>query len=78
MNPKIPRDIPDDVLPEQIVEDENGNIKIIPAEWLLAEDDEAKNPLTQNELAVENMENDLPCTDVENFGSQREFSEAME
>lgn len=76
-------EIPNDVLPQQIVEDENGVMRVVPEEWLEPDTPDRQNPFLQNELAMENMENDMPCADVEgydteNFDSLDEFRDAME
>ena len=56
--------LPDDILPEQIVEDDDGRMRIVPAEQLFKDNQSAGNPLNGNEISIENMENDLPCADV--------------
>lgn len=56
------------------MEDDNGNMRVIPAEWLRAGGADG-NPLGENELGVENMENDLPCADVTAYEAEDERTE---
>lgn len=67
--------IPNDVLPEQIVEDEDGNMHVVPADWLVTDKRERAGAITENELGVENMENDLPCADVTAYGDEYDEKE---
>lgn len=66
------KDLPSDVFPEQVMEDIDGNMHVIPAEWLWTG---GGDPQPENELGVENMENDLPCADVEDYGGNQEPDE---
>lgn len=53
-----------DILPDQIVEDDNGNIHILPEEFLIDPSLRRTPPYDETDLAVDNMDNDWPCSDV--------------
>ena len=56
--------VPLDVLPDQIMEDEEGNMHIVSEDYLVSDESTDQNVITENELGLENMENYLPCSDV--------------
>lgn len=60
-----PRQKPNpDILDAQIVEDDDGNMHIVPEEYLVDDTRKDVNPIFSNNLAVDNVDNDMPCSDV--------------
>ncbi|MDL2214203.1 hypothetical protein LJB76_01425 [Clostridia bacterium OttesenSCG-928-O13] len=56
--------IPNDILLGQIAEDDDGNMHVLPEEYLISPNNTDQSPYWENDLAVENMENDFPCADL--------------
>lgn len=56
--------LPGDTLLQQIVEDEDGNMHVMPETFLLRDEPGSHALTEQNELAAENLENDWPCADL--------------
>ncbi|MDL2253943.1 hypothetical protein LJC49_07720 [Ruminococcaceae bacterium OttesenSCG-928-I18] len=63
-DPKGPLKPEREILLDQIVEEDNGEMRVLSEEDLLQEAAKGEALLLENELAAENLENDLPCADL--------------
>ena len=67
--PKKPP-VEDDVLPQQIAEDEDGTMRVLTERELLREVADGEELLHENDLAIDNLDNDLPYTDAVEDGAE--------